>query len=153
MNSALPTIPSKIYKYQPPSIQAITNLSDAKIWFSDPRAFNDPFDCAIEVIAATMADSLKSLDAATALEILLSNPNQHQVAGMVAQMREAEISRIVQQTIVAGFSDALQRLHGVCCFSEKFDDLTMWGHYADSHRGFCLEFRLNLRRPGVPGII
>jgi hypothetical protein len=28
---------------------------------------------------------------------------------------------------------------GVCCFSEKRDDLLMWSHYADGHRGFCLE--------------
>jgi hypothetical protein len=27
----------------------------------------------------------------------------------------------------------------VCCLSEVPDDLLMWGHYADSHQGFCLE--------------
>jgi len=31
----------------------------------------------------------------------------------------------------------------VCSFSAKRDDLLMWGHYADSHRGFCIEFRLD----------
>ena len=29
---------------------------------------------------------------------------------------------------------------GVCCFSEKKDDILMWSHYADGHKGFCLEF-------------
>jgi len=28
----------------------------------------------------------------------------------------------------------------ICCFSSVPDDLLMWGHYADCHRGFCLEF-------------
>ena len=29
---------------------------------------------------------------------------------------------------------------GTFCISEKRDDLLMWAHYADSHRGICLEF-------------
>lgn len=29
---------------------------------------------------------------------------------------------------------------GIACFSAKVDDLLMWSHYADGHRGFCLEF-------------
>jgi hypothetical protein len=29
---------------------------------------------------------------------------------------------------------------GVLCLSEKPDDILMWAHYADRHRGFCLQF-------------
>lgn len=29
---------------------------------------------------------------------------------------------------------------GVFCVSTKCDDILMWSHYADSHRGVCLEF-------------
>jgi hypothetical protein len=29
---------------------------------------------------------------------------------------------------------------GVACLSEQPDNLLMWAHYADMHRGFCLEF-------------
>ena len=32
---------------------------------------------------------------------------------------------------------------GVCCFSKNNKSLLMWSHYADSHRGFCLEFDPN----------
>lgn len=28
----------------------------------------------------------------------------------------------------------------IACFSERNDSTLMWGHYADSHRGFCLEY-------------
>jgi len=28
----------------------------------------------------------------------------------------------------------------IFCLSAKNDDLLMWGHYADSHKGFCVEF-------------
>ena len=30
--------------------------------------------------------------------------------------------------------------HGIFCMSENSDDILMWSHYADNHRGFCLEF-------------
>jgi hypothetical protein len=29
---------------------------------------------------------------------------------------------------------------GVCSFSEISDDILMWSHYADAHRGICLRF-------------
>jgi hypothetical protein len=37
----------------------------------------------------------------------------------------------------------LKRLHeevGVLCFSEKYDNILMWSHYAKSHTGLCVEF-------------
>ena len=29
---------------------------------------------------------------------------------------------------------------GVTCFSKKFDNIVMWSHYSDKHRGVCLKF-------------
>ena len=29
---------------------------------------------------------------------------------------------------------------GILCFSEHCDDILMWSHYSDGHKGFCLEF-------------
>ena len=34
----------------------------------------------------------------------------------------------------------VQSLRHVACFSEKNDSSLMWGHYADSHTGFCIEY-------------
>ena len=30
----------------------------------------------------------------------------------------------------------------IACFSEEYDSPMMWGHYADSNRGFCVKHRL-----------
>lgn len=32
---------------------------------------------------------------------------------------------------------------GISCFSKKNDSLLMWGHYADAHKGICIEFNSN----------
>lgn len=29
---------------------------------------------------------------------------------------------------------------GICCFTEDNSNFLMWSHYADAHKGFCLEF-------------
>ncbi len=34
---------------------------------------------------------------------------------------------------------------GVLSLAEPVDDMLMWGHYADSHRGYCLEFDTSFR--------
>lgn len=31
----------------------------------------------------------------------------------------------------------------VCCFSKNMNNILMWSHYADSHRGVCLEWRVD----------
>ena len=36
---------------------------------------------------------------------------------------------------------------GVCCFSRINDSILMWAHYANSHRGFCLEFSSDSENP------
>lgn len=33
----------------------------------------------------------------------------------------------------------------VSCFSIKCDDASMWGYYADSHKGVCLKFKPNIK--------
>jgi hypothetical protein len=46
---------------------------------------------------------------------------------------------------------------GVCCFSTVGDDVLMFSHYADSHRGCCLEFdqfnECNGARTIFPGLV
>jgi len=29
---------------------------------------------------------------------------------------------------------------GICCFSKSNDNIHMWSHYADSHKGICIEY-------------
>jgi hypothetical protein len=38
------------------------------------------------------------------------------------------------------FQKEFSERYGILCFAEKIDNLLMWAHYADSHKGFALEF-------------
>lgn len=144
------SIPNRVYKYQPPSILALANLSAAGIWFADPTTFNDPFDCALEAIDHSVEASLKCLDAPTCLDVLLKLRLAPNALTAAANMSSAELRTLTAASLRTAIKNAFSRGNGVCCFSESVDDLLMWGHYADSHRGFCLEFDTTVEPFSIP---
>jgi hypothetical protein len=38
--------------------------------------------------------------------------------------------------------DELHKNRGILCFSDRWSNPVMWSHYADKHRGVCLEFEV-----------
>jgi hypothetical protein len=131
-------LPGKLYKYQPYNVQTLDNLKNQILWFSKPAQFNDPFDCRvipseIEPMSEKEWQALFKLArqaAAGARKIL---PHQAPDTAFKALVREG-----IEKTFENNVSDFQQR--GVACFSAKVDDILLWSHYADGHRGFCLEF-------------
>lgn len=41
----------------------------------------------------------------------------------------------------------------VCCFSKNMDNILMWSHYADHHRGVCLEWEINEEDSRIKGAL
>lgn len=48
--------PRILYKYQAVSTHSVGNLASREVWFSRPASFNDPFDCAVQVVRAPISD-------------------------------------------------------------------------------------------------
>lgn len=46
---------------------------------------------------------------------------------------------LIINSFFMGIKQAESQTH-IACFSESCDSSLMWGHYADSHKGFCLEY-------------
>ncbi|ALN64598.1 hypothetical protein GLA29479_3747 [Lysobacter antibioticus] len=44
------------------------------------------------------------------------------------------------ESLAREFSVALRSSFKLCSFSERVDSTLMWSHYADSHKGFCIEY-------------
>lgn len=127
--------PAFVFKYQPVSLLALGNLEEGTLWFSDPANFNDPFDCAADILIHQIQKALDSLDVRTSQKILRAVKPNIELSGDAN-----EIISFARRSAKEAIAVVLQDLLGVCCFSEKVDDLLMWGHYADSHRGMCLKF-------------
>lgn len=102
--------------------------------FARPRDFNDPFDCGLTVADDAIEESVRhALDRAA------------RDAGVDVQTLSSEAWDVTPEDVAAykryqaqllGVSDSI----GLLCLSERHDDLLMWSHYADRHRGFVLGF-------------
>lgn len=118
-----PTWP--IYKYQPITTVTLSNLSKRKLWASSPSAFNDPFEFRLQ-----RTNSPKGLD-----QLRLENP----------QLRHLKDEDLVELAI-ATYEQQIAKW-GVMCFSQCGDDIMMWSHYADHHRGICIGFSHTEKTP------
>ena len=132
--------PPRVYKYESFNIQSILNLKAQSLYFGSPRNFNDPYDCAITETVREPSDNEMEL-----IRKIYSNNN-----ALPDPIKEAFRSKPLNQLkeeLVRGTSQGLVNVReeflntkGVTCFSERNDDLVMWGHYGGQYKGSCLEF-------------
>jgi hypothetical protein len=52
----------------------------------------------------------------------------------------AELNKKSHRRALEGLRQTLSRDTGLLCFSESWDHLLMWSHYANKHQGICLGF-------------
>jgi hypothetical protein len=140
------TVPREFFKYR--SISGTSALwlertiCHDEIYVGTSEQFNDPFDCSpIFDMDYTEADL-------RALASRVISKNRPEIGA-------TEIQNAIESFIrtASGFNreeanEHLRLAHetrvkagtGVYCIADKPDNLLMWSHYADSHRGVCLGF-------------
>jgi len=135
-------IPLKLYKYQMFDYYALNNLRKNVFWFRKPESFNDPFDCDINFTITDINDENLELKF---IFLLDSSPDKENF--LQKYLHEGKYNQRFRDDIEKGAIHATNvvkekkwRNLGVTCFSKSRDNILMWSHYADSHRGFCLEF-------------
>ncbi|MES2180319.1 MAG: DUF2971 domain-containing protein [Gemmatimonadota bacterium] len=107
-----------------------------ELFFAARTAFNDPFDCRPRL----SLDGTREQIRAYATKTVAKEP------GLTANQRKEIVERVVsdRQIREANVAQNIDRRFdvdiGLCCMSACPDDILMWGHYAHSHTGVCLEF-------------
>lgn len=100
-----------LYKYRRFDEYGLDIFINSKIYFSKTSDLNDPFDSALL-------------------------PSEF-IEGMVRQGYKLPIHDI------AAYDNYVLNMiknFGVYCLSKKCDNVLMWSHYADGHKGFCIGF-------------
>jgi len=123
-------MPKHIYRYQPDIDNRRESLASDKVWLCSPDKYNDPYDCEF-----TISDVSVEAEAHKRLEKSFTGTNPELLA-----IGRSKASQVVSQKL----SEIKQwkQLCKVCCFNEDPTSMLMWGHYADNHRGFCIEYDL-----------
>lgn len=147
-----------LYKYVHPD--RIDILQNFQLRFSSPAALNDPFEMKPSISALASSNEIikqfhKNLPELLSEEYSKLSPEMRAVltpelfAAVIPQfIPEAEammlgmagsVVPVLQQTI----ETKLEEFIGMLCLTESTESLLMWAHYADSHRGFLIEFDSN----------
>lgn len=133
------TPPSLLYRYS-----AFTNwthrvFQNNELYFQSPNDFNDPSDSAYRFTCEGSRQQRKrffrehsrrydpNLPRSRALSLEKQFKNKH-LDGAVLNTMTNQLRKIRGQI-------------GVCCLTEKKDNILMWSHYGELHTGLCLEFR------------
>lgn len=115
----------------------ITNLANNQLYFDYPINFNDPFDSRVYCFYEGTKEEFYEK---TEINIAKIDKKIYEDRNGIIKIDYGKL-----------FSeDGKKNLHGdlpyvfypkVCCFSEECNDILMWSHYADYHKGICLCFK------------
>ncbi len=129
--------PSSLFKFYSINKNSLDCLVQEYVWLGDPSTFNDPFDNIVSFNKIMKAESCfeLSFDLNRAIELMKSSALHLKYFKNFENREDPELrDRIIR------FHENLISQLGFACFSSSPYSTLMWSHYADSHKGLCLEF-------------
>lgn len=147
-----------MFKYFPQA--RLDVLLNNLICFSNPVNLNDPFEFyskfefkEMESIIESGIDDFNISSVLTAEQLIfydaLSNEMKTEILESIKPVAKMHYHRlknnvdILANEAFKNFNSSLIDIVRVLCLTEKPDNLLMWGHYAESHSGFVIEFDEN----------
>ena len=119
-----------LYKYV--DLKGLSRILDGSIRFTQPSAFNDPFELLPEVVSPlSQANQLLRI----AFDITAKR-RQHSLPASADEQDGLVSTDALSRDVV----HQLNALIGIFCLSKRADSLLMWAHYADSYAGAVIEF-------------
>lgn len=122
---------ASLYKYYSDTPEKLSAVKNNQMWYSAPCNFNDVFDCDISI------DDQKVFH-----EVLKLFPDKRGIRAGSNAWKNLRATTNQQLRLLRAKLDELKTTTGVSCLSESEDSLLMWAHYANNHRGMCVEYDL-----------
>ena len=116
-----------LYKYvnTQTGISILKNLS---IRFTQPNQLNDPFEMCAPIITKDITT--------------LNYPDTF-FRKLPDEERKLETIQIQSFEFQNEVLSHISRLYGIACFSYSSKNLLLWSHYANSHQGICIQFKVD----------
>lgn len=134
-------LPDKVFKYRSTEA-AFKILEEQIIYLPSVSMFNDPFDCKIPMNFEEMSED-EELQRRFAEKFLIApdipqNKRREEIDRILAigSIKDKERLRKMEEARVR----KMEEVFGVFCLSVIPDNLLMWSHYGDSHKGVCIGF-------------
>jgi hypothetical protein len=124
------------YKYQPIDDYLLENLKHNQLYFNDPDKYNDPFD-----------SKIYGYEKYTEEEWVKGCMEAH--TGISKERAEDALKYNIEEGILYREGNLVISKKNLaplaCCFSLEPDNILMWSHYANHHKGICICFKANHR--------
>ena len=127
---------SYLYKYRNINENTLKTLKNNELYFSFPSEFNDPFDTKIDVnFEGNRADwkryllNISPYNSDSKIERILNSFEEY-------NYNIKELPTFNKEK----YFNAAESLI-ILCLSELNDNILMWTHYANNHKGICLGFK------------
>jgi hypothetical protein len=157
-------IPPLLYRYMSVKPESLETLAGDHVWLTSPAKYNDPFD---STFTYSMHDAFKPIVRQHFDHLVVrgfghlltpedvefcrhqDDPLQHVVRLGLSRFPEWDgdalgfLRPIVDRIAggeVARWSGPLRDRLRICCFTTDRTNALMWAHYADSHKGLCVEY-------------
>ena len=110
--------PFSLYKFRRINKRLIESLLSQSLYFAKPDELNDPFDCRIDLIKVIKR-----------AELAATGERKKFLSSLLGAPEFFEVWKSNLDTV------------GVLAFSRTNREVLLWSHYADEHRGLCLEYQ------------
>lgn len=138
LERARPTELTSLYKYRMMGARGLERIfTHNEIYLPDPTKFNDPFDCKPFLTTHKSTISREQFYRGIVKEKLPHLSRKEIKAEVRSNARFKKLR--TPEGLEELFKEFIQGF-GVYSLSEVPDDILMWSHYTDSHKGICLEF-------------
>jgi hypothetical protein len=136
---------SRLYHYEvfvPDRLEQF--ISTQTIYCSNPRDFNDPWDCRVSLREPVDSSEIK-LAAESYSQKLLLNGRPKADVDTYRQKLESDPCAIIKmiRTTEELIQNKIFSEYRIYCLSTKSTCELMWAHYGDRHQGICLEFNVD----------
>lgn len=123
--------PSSLYKYYRDNPRDLDAIKNNKMWYSAPCDFNDVFDCDLAINSKEILNGVLQM---------VPDKRGIRVGSQMWKQLNGSVNQQIK-TFQADF-EGLRTKMGIACLSEADNSLLMWAHYANNHRGMCVEYEL-----------
>lgn len=131
--------PTVLYKYCAFNEHTERIFTRNEIYFHLPGEFKDPFDSKLRLISNGTKQEKNRYLCEQYQKKYPERSKREILAAVDKIVTEGNDKTILKETLEKS-GELFRKKFGICCFTEKRDNILMWAHYAKDHTGFCLEF-------------
>ena len=121
--------PKKLYRYMRFDEHWEKNVFEGQVYLSKASNLNDPFDCLVYINHELYIEYMFQVTCE-----IFPGVDREVLRQTVKESIDGEIDKQMHE---------MKKKFRVACFTENNIFPLMWAHYADSHKGLCLEYDLS----------